>query len=48
VLKLEGDIASIKVGSFKSRLKSALLSLQAKHGSEWHQYNYKLESILLK
>ena len=45
-LKLEGDINSIKIGAFKSGLKTALLSLETKHGDEWHPYNFGLESAL--
>ena len=45
-LKLDGHISSIQVGSFKNRLKTALLATQAKFGNEWHQYNFKLKSVL--
>lgn len=47
-LKLEGDITSIKVGPFKRGLKTALLSLETKHGNEWHPYNFGLASALRK
>ena len=45
-LKLEGGINSIKTGVFKRGLKTALLSLETKHGEEWHPYNFGLESAL--
>ena len=45
-LKLEDDINSIKIGAFKSGLKTALLSLETKHGDEWHPYNFGLDSVL--
>ena len=45
ILAKDSDIPSIKVGSFKIKLKECLLDVQSKFDIvEWCQYNFMLET----
>ena len=40
------SLSDIKIGSFKSRLKTRLLEIQGKHDDiEWYPYNFNMDSI---